>query len=544
MGSTTLTKRGTAGQLYEAAAGLRASLVFTENGIIATRRAHDSGGRHIHHAPGPSLDLSRSISRYLLLPSKIAMYQVEQHHLRLQQHHLRLQQHHLRLQQEERLIKGSEEAGRAVVEAATAATAARLQKDAHIRALVAEGRVQAAVSALHKIVQQGHQPDIEVFHLVLEALSTTRSMPAALTVMSLLRRSGTPPDRRVYTYALRTCGGAQSAQKAGQLLRGMMAAGLKPDKDTFGAALMACGPSNGWQRALDLFAEVGAAHPRLLTVHAWNRLLAVLIDSGKPECAVAKAAEMAERGLTLNADTYAHLLGAYALLGDHANVEKLAAGMCAKGAPLTAAGRYRVVRGYAMGGHLQRAEDALEAAIASGDADPTMVIAMLRGCRDARDLPRTKRWLQRSLSLGLATASAWHLAVGTAHAAGDAGAADALWRDAEAAGAPSLYKAMRTLRGGCGRAVDVNQPSLLRRPHASAPDLSRCDVGVAHAAARAAARDLRRAPPPAVVYIYTGHSNPKQDVIARAVTAIMLDAGAHVSKESGRGAIWKAEMRK
>ncbi|KAG5187782.1 hypothetical protein JKP88DRAFT_306506 [Tribonema minus] len=411
---------------------------------------------------------------------------------------------HLRLQQaKERVMKGSE-AGSAVMEAATAAAAA------------------ASV----------------------QALSPTRAMSAALIMMSLLRRSGTPPDRGAYTYADRALGGAQSAQKADQLLQEMADAGLTPDEDAFVAALLAYGHSRSWQRALDLFAETEATHPHLLTVDAWNQLLAVLNYSNELERAVAKAAEMVERGLALDAETYAQLLGAYALLADDAKLEALAAGMRAAGVPLTAACRYCGVRGYALGGHLQRAEDAFEAAVASGDADPKMVKAMLRGCRRARDAQRAERWLRRALSLGLApTASAWHLAVETAHEAGDADAADALWREAEAAGALSLYKAMSTLHGGCGRAVDVNQPSLLRRLHASALDLSRCDAGLAHAAARAAARDLRRAPPPANRYIFTGSSKPKQVAIAQAVTAIMRDAGAQVSKESGRGNIWKAEMR-
>ncbi|KAG5185458.1 hypothetical protein JKP88DRAFT_354203 [Tribonema minus] len=394
------------------------------------------------------------------------------------------------------------------------------------------------------IVQQGHRPDIRVFHIVLEALSAAKAMPAALNVMSLLRRSGTPPDSRAYTYALRACGGgAQSAQKVNQLLQEMADAGLTHDEDTFGAALLTFGHSRSWQRALDLFAETEATHPHLLTVDAWNRLLAVLVYSNEPERAVAKAAEMVERGLDLNADTYAQLLGAYALLADDAKVEALTAGMRAAGVPLTAECRYRVVRGYAMGGHLQHAENAFEAAAASGDAEPTMVKAMMRGCRRARDAQRAERWLRRALSMGLApTASAWHLAVETAHEAGDAGAADALWRDAEAAGALSLYKAMWTFRGSNTLVVDVDQLSLLRHPLASALDLSGCDVGVASTAARAAARDLRRAPPPAVMYIYTGRSNPKQDEIAQAVTAIMRDDGARLSKEAGRGDIWKAEM--
>ncbi|KAG5187784.1 hypothetical protein JKP88DRAFT_267755 [Tribonema minus] len=395
------------------------------------------------------------------------------------------------------------------------------------------------------IVQQGHQPDIGVFHLVLKAMSTTRSMRTAQSVMALLRRSGTPPDGAAYFYALRACSGAQSAQKADQLLQEMAEAGLTPNEDTLGAALQAYRPSNAWQRALDLFAETEAKHPHLLTMDAWNRLLAVLVNSGVPERAVAKAAEMVEHGLKLDAETYAQLLGAYALLADDAKLEALTAGMRAAGVPLTAECRYRVVRGYAMGGHLQRAEDAFEAAVASGDAEPTMVKAMLRGCRRARDVPRARRLVQRALFLGLTlTVAAWHLAVETAHEAGDAGAADALWRDAEATGALSLYKDMWNPPGSSTLVVDVDRTSVLRRPLASALDISRCDAGVAHAAARAAARDLRRAPPPAVRYIFTGGSTAKQVAIAQAVTAIMRDAGAHVSKEAGRGGIWKAEMRR
>ncbi|KAG5177200.1 hypothetical protein JKP88DRAFT_282040 [Tribonema minus] len=99
------------------------------------------------------------------------------------------------------------------------------------------------------------------------------------------------------------------------------------------------------------------------------------------------------------------------------------------------------MNGYATGGHLLLLEDALEAAVQEGYAQPNMVQAMVRCCVRLGDVPRTQRWLQRWVSLGLIpTMTTWHMAIDLAHEAGDADAADALWRDAEAAGAIVLYK--------------------------------------------------------------------------------------------------------
>eukprot|EP00611_Tribonema_gayanum_P024853 TRINITY_DN5559_c1_g3_i2.p1 TRINITY_DN5559_c1_g3~~TRINITY_DN5559_c1_g3_i2.p1 ORF type:complete len:354 (-),score=86.29 TRINITY_DN5559_c1_g3_i2:131-1192(-) len=342
--------------------------------------------------------------------------------------------------------------------------------------------------------------------------------------------------------AIRACGGSHALEHADWVLRTMAEAGAAPDKHTFSAALRACWHSHDWQRALELFADMETNYPGLVTVHMWNRVLGVLVIANQPQEAAAKAAAMADRGVPYDAVTYSLLLGAHALLGDRAKIDMLMPEMREAGVEVTLNCHQEIIRAYAIGGHAQLAEDALQAAVSSGHAQPYLAMPLMKGCQRARDVSGVRRWLRRLPSLGVATtAGMWHVAIETAHEAGDADAADALWRDARAAGVPSLYKALRSVRTSQGPLllVERDTPSLLRQPQNSALVLAGCTMAAAQVALREAARELRQMGPPAFRYIFTGAFSPMQDAIAEAAVAIMRDAGAHMSKEAGKG-MWKA----
>ncbi|KAG5177204.1 hypothetical protein JKP88DRAFT_333146, partial [Tribonema minus] len=232
-------------------------------------------------------------------------------------------------------------------------------------------------------------------------------------------------------------------QSADKLQREMKEVGLSADAHTFTAAFKACYASKDWQRALNIFLEMEAQHPKLVTVSMWNELLAVLLNGGKPELLVAKVAEMAKCGLKLNTLTYSRLLGAHAALGDRTKVDSVISEMQAAGVEVTPRCRSNIVDAYATRGELQLAEETLEAAVKEGAVQPHMIKHMVRGCMRQGDVPRAQRWLQRSLSLGLNPPEAtWHMAIDSAHTGGDINAVDALWRDAEAAGALNLYRSI------------------------------------------------------------------------------------------------------
>ncbi|KAG5177255.1 hypothetical protein JKP88DRAFT_265104 [Tribonema minus] len=384
-------------------------------------------------------------------------------------------------------------------------------------------------------------------HEILSLVGTLSPDGAHLHI-SLGDAQGNVMGGHLQTHALRSCegaGGKQAMLRAGQLLQDMTEAGLISDQPSFAAALLACRFSRSWQRALGLFAELDANHPDLVTVDMWNRLLDVLVSSSQPKQAIANAVQMAERGFLFGAGTYSLVLGACASLGDHNKLAALVSEMQAADMQLTPVCRFQIISGYASSGCQRHAEKALEAAVKHGDAQPHMFMPLLRACRSMRDVSRARHWLQRSLSLSFApTADMWHEAVEMAHAAGDADAADALWRDAQAARIPSLYNVMRMQSVGVVQKffVSFDEPSLLREPHHSALDVSSCSRGVAHAALRAAARELSQARPPAFRYFFTGAFNRKQNKVAEAAVAIMREAGVWVLKVAGNPGLWKAEM--
>eukprot|EP00611_Tribonema_gayanum_P024850 TRINITY_DN5559_c1_g1_i2.p1 TRINITY_DN5559_c1_g1~~TRINITY_DN5559_c1_g1_i2.p1 ORF type:complete len:596 (-),score=134.95 TRINITY_DN5559_c1_g1_i2:137-1870(-) len=423
-----------------------------------------------------------------------------------------------------------------------ATTQDRIQQ---VHALLMADRSREAASALIALVKAGHQPEINLFHLVLRALTKRRGMMSdALVVFNLMRQCGRAPDTMACTFALRACSGIHATQHADQVLRAMAEAGVAADKHTFGAALNACCHSRDWQRALELFADMEAHHPDLVSVHMWNRLLSVLVITNQPQAAAAKAAVMAERGVPYDAVTYSYLLGASALLADSTKIDMLMSDMREAGLEVTLQCHEEIIRGYAAGGHVQLAEEALQAAVTSGYARPFLAMPLMKRCKSTQDVAGARRWLERLPSLGLATTPGmWLVAVQTAHEAGDADAADALWRDARAAGVASLYRAMRSIKTLEGRflIVESDTPSPLQQPHNSALDLSRCTTAVAHVALREAARELRQMPSPAIRYIFTGAFSRKQGEIAEAAVEIMRDAGAQLSKEAGKG-LWKATL--
>ncbi|KAG5182362.1 hypothetical protein JKP88DRAFT_318816 [Tribonema minus] len=180
-------------------------------------------------------------------------------------------------------------------------------------------------------------------------------------------------------------------------------------------------------RALELFADMEAHHPDLVSVHMWNRLLSVLVITNQPQAAAAKAAAMAERGVPYDAVTYSLLLGAHALLADHTKIDMLMSEMREAGVEVTLQCHQEIIRGYAIGGHVQLAEEALQAAVTSGHAQSFLAMPLIKGCRRAQDVAGARRWLERLPSLGLATTPRMLLvAMETAHEAGDADAVPSL----------------------------------------------------------------------------------------------------------------------
>ncbi|KAG5185008.1 hypothetical protein JKP88DRAFT_219574, partial [Tribonema minus] len=123
-------------------------------------------------------------------------------------------------------------------------------------------------------------------------------------------------------------------------------------------------------------------------------------------------------------------------------------------------------------------------------------------------------------------------AVSVAHEAGDAAAADALWREAGGAAYFGLYKVLVPPKEGSdgGWTVLVDQ-AVRRQPHAqnTALDLSSCNDGVMHAALRAEAWRLRAQPASAVSYVYTGTFTAHRQARATALRELMGAAGVQTS---------------
>ncbi|KAG5177218.1 hypothetical protein JKP88DRAFT_189304, partial [Tribonema minus] len=348
-------------------------------------------------------------------------------------------------------------------------------------ALRSRTTLQSADLLLKEMVDAGVAPDRGTYMAMLRACRMSRDMPRALELfaqmeatnlsfvvfswnshsssvryqsrhvlhlLALMRQSGTKPDVTAYNLALRAQTRLQSAD---WLLKEMVDAGVAPDRGTYMAMLRACRMSRDMPRALELFAQMEATNLSFVNVHMWNMLLRAIIASGDPQSALQKATEMTQRGVAPDSITYSLLLAAHAALGDEAKVDSLVSQMSASGVEIPPAYYRWVIEGYAQGGLMQRAEDTLEATLTSGTFRPDMAIALLWKYSNAGNLSRVLFWLQRLSASGhKPNPSMWNAAIDAAHKAGDTDTADALWRDAEAAGGLGVYKGMRRNKGGVG----------------------------------------------------------------------------------------------
>ncbi|KAG5177224.1 hypothetical protein JKP88DRAFT_333194 [Tribonema minus] len=360
------------------------------------------------------------------------------------------------------------------------------------------------------MVKCGHRPHISLFHLVLEAVAAKREAREAWRVLALMRQSGTKPDVTAYNWALRS---QITLQSADSLLKEfqMVDAGVAPGKVT---------------------------DPSFVNVHMWNMLLHAIIASGNPQSALQKAAEMTQRGLAPDAVTHSLLLAAHAALGDQTEVDSLVSQMSASGVEIAPAYHRWVIEGYAQGGLMLRAEDTLEAALMSGTFHPDMAIALLWKYSKAGNLSRVLFWLQRLSALGHKLhPGMWSAAIDAAHKAGDTDTADALWRDAEAAGGMRLYKEMRRTSRGGGWHMVRDKPPRSRDAGSTVLDVTICGVGVALAALRAEAHDLRNKSPSAFRYVFMGTRMPL--LVKNEVIDGMHELGLQVSEVPGAAYFYK-----
>ncbi|KAG5175035.1 hypothetical protein JKP88DRAFT_229461 [Tribonema minus] len=183
---------------------------------------------------------------------------------------------------------------------------------------------------------------------------------------------------------------------------------------------------------------------------------------------------------------------------------------------------------------MQRAEDALEAALTRRIFQPNMAVTLLREYGKAGNLSRMLYWVQRLSASGRKlTPGIWNAAIDAAHKAGDADTADALWRDAAAAGGMGLYKEMRRINRGAGWRMASDQPARSRDAASTVLDLSSCSGAVALAALRAEARELRLGPPSAFRYVFMGTRPPSRDAIVAELNEGMRTLGLHMSAVRG-----------
>ncbi|KAG5191480.1 hypothetical protein JKP88DRAFT_285145 [Tribonema minus] len=450
-------------------------------------------------------------------------------------------------------------AGRQAWPTATAAAAKETASPGTATArAAAEAAVLAATAAalvLRQMVDGGHKPDAALFNAVLRTNPRYRSAADGATVLSLMSRAGLPPDVKSHNLALHACCSSEAVQQADRILASMSAAGVAPDRRTFAGVLQACRYSRDWRRALEVFRDMEANHPEFADVHMWNRLLQVLVVCTVPRTTLKVAADMAERGFAPTTATYMILLQAHAALGDGAAVESVLSSMHAAGEDVTFAARAALAKGYVYGGHMEAAEEALEAVLSSDSAvnvRTDAVTLFMNACGSAGDLPRIVRWLQRLPSLGLApTPRMWNVAVSAAHKGGDAAAADSLWRDAGGAAYFGLYKVLVPPKGGASRGWTVLVDHAAEQPHAMsvALDVSTCSVGMIHAALRAEVSRLRTQRVSAVLYIYIQTSMPHDHAIAAAEVAAVVRDHELVRRalkqlvDSGRAKDWAHLVR-
>ncbi|KAG5178067.1 hypothetical protein JKP88DRAFT_225746 [Tribonema minus] len=148
----------------------------------------------------------------------------------------------------------------------------------------------------------------------------------------------------------------------------------------------------------------------------------------------------------------------------------------------------------------------------------------------ARSLPRVLHWLRRlQSSRGKLGFGVWACAIEAAHAAGDAEAADALFAEADAAGAMAvLYRRMRWYKSREGGRIMRDVASVSRRAQNTALDVCACGSGVARAAVCAEAAMLSAGTARARYryrYVYVSGRTPHQQALAAMVAECAESAG-------------------
>ncbi|KAG5175520.1 hypothetical protein JKP88DRAFT_338264 [Tribonema minus] len=395
------------------------------------------------------------------------------------------------------------------------------------------------MGTLSSMIRHGFYPQRALFHFVLQALTNNRSQAGQVRrVLALMRQPRIQPDAAAYNYALRS---QANAGFAGALLKDMLEAGVAPDRDTYMAMLRVCRMSRNMPRALEIFAEMEAANASFVDVQTWNMLLHAIVASGNPQSALQKVAEMTRRGLAPDAITCSLLLAAHAALGNRAEVDSIVSQMSASGMEVAPAYYRWVVEGYAQGGLMQRAEDALEAMLTRGTYHPHLAAALLRAHSNAADQPRVMYWLRRLSAAGHEPPpGAWNAAIDAAHKAGDADAADAAWCAAQPASG-TQYREMRRRRGGVGWHVLHNRRAHSRDAASAVLDLSSCSIGWALAALCAEARELRNGSPSAFRYAYMGARRRPHAAVFDQIFEGMRDLGLQASEVPGATYFYKSE---
>eukprot|EP00611_Tribonema_gayanum_P003156 TRINITY_DN12460_c0_g1_i6.p1 TRINITY_DN12460_c0_g1~~TRINITY_DN12460_c0_g1_i6.p1 ORF type:complete len:710 (-),score=242.00 TRINITY_DN12460_c0_g1_i6:30-2159(-) len=421
-----------------------------------------------------------------------------------------------------------------------------------VRVHVARRDTTSAELALGEMVDGGHKPELEVFQAVLGSKIIAKHDDGGAAILERMSSCGTPPDLRAYNMALRLCrGGAGAVQQADGVLARMALAGVAPDEVTFRWVMKACALAGDARRAVGAFRDMTARLPAFADATLWMSHMKRVARLEEPRDVLTEAARMAERGVTIQSaklDTL--VLTAHARLGDRAAVERA---LTQASAPVTTKTLAELAKGYAGAGDLDAAERTLEALCESSADGATAaqlaatLVYFVLACSRAGDLPRILRWLPRVAPLGRRRLPVMVLiAVSTAHEVGDAAAADALWREAGGAAEFGLYKALAPPpEEGDGRGWTVLVDEVVQQPThelSCALDVSSSRIGVAHAALRAEARQLRAQPPPAARYIFAGAATPEQHANAAAVGAVMEKAGVTVSAVPETPGLFKASV--
>eukprot|EP00611_Tribonema_gayanum_P026224 TRINITY_DN6179_c0_g1_i1.p4 TRINITY_DN6179_c0_g1~~TRINITY_DN6179_c0_g1_i1.p4 ORF type:complete len:228 (-),score=70.81 TRINITY_DN6179_c0_g1_i1:246-929(-) len=199
------------------------------------------------------------------------------------------------------------------------------------------------------------------------------------------------------------------------------------------------------------------------------------------------------------------------------------------GVDVTVKCHLQIVSAYAATGQLDAAEAALEAALGSGEAVPAAAyVAVMAAFAHARNVPRVLHWLRRLQSSGAKLVfGSWACAIEAAHAAGDADAADALFIEADAAGAMAvLYRRILWFKARRGCRILRDAAPASRKAHTTALDLRACGGGVARAAVRTEVAALSaRTSKVRYRYVHVNGRTPHQQALAAMVAECAEESG-------------------